>query len=177
LGADTEAGRQELTRHLEARRWEEEDVEASRRIRRGWCFGGNEFWQGLLEQVDQQRGPNHLGQEWQESQVAKAERLVQAALASRGWTEEDLAGRPKTDPVKLEIARQLRKESTMTIPWTAQRLQMGSANTLRNRLHLTLKRQLHHRFVWNLLSVSEFQLLRSSPFGLQPSFHQVVAIQ
>ncbi len=54
----------------------------------------------------------------------------------RGWTEEDWAGRPKTDPVKLEIARQLRKESTMTIPWTAQRLQMGSANTLRNRLHL-----------------------------------------
>ncbi|MEK7678465.1 MAG: hypothetical protein AAB676_21775 [Verrucomicrobiota bacterium] len=42
LGADTEAGRQELTRHLEARRWEEEDVEASRRIRRGksaWQFG------------------------------------------------------------------------------------------------------------------------------------------
>ena len=87
--------------------------------------------------MDKQRGPNHLGQEGQESQVAKAERLVQAALASRGWTEEDLAGRPKTDPLKLEIARQLRKESTMTIPWTAQRLQMGSTNTLRNRLHLT----------------------------------------
>ncbi len=47
----------ELTRHLEARRWEDKDVEASRRIRRGWCFWGNEFRQGLLEQVDQQRGP------------------------------------------------------------------------------------------------------------------------
>jgi hypothetical protein len=79
--------------------------------------------------------PNQLGQEWQESQMVNAERLVQTAIASRGWTEEDLGGGPKTDPVKLEIALQLRKESTMTIPWIAQRLQMGSANTLRDRLH------------------------------------------
>lgn len=55
---------------------------------------------------------------------------------SRGWTEEDLAGRAKTDPLKLEISRQIRKESTMTIPWRAHRLQMGNANTLRNRLQL-----------------------------------------
>lgn len=137
LAADTESGRQELIRHLEARRWEDEDVETSRRIQRGWCFGGNEFRQGLLEQVDKKRGPNHLGQEWQESQVAKAERLVKVALASMGWTEEDLAGRLKTDPLKLAIAIQLRKESTMTIPWIAQRLTMGSANTLRNRLHIS----------------------------------------
>ena len=135
LGTDTEKGREALMRHLEARRWEKEDMEANQRIRRGWCLGGEEFRQGLLEKVEKQRGPNHLGQEWQESQVVKAERLLNAALVSRGWTEDDLARGPKTDPVKMEIAMQLRKESTMTIPWIAQRLQMGSANTLRNKLH------------------------------------------
>ena len=95
-----------------------------------YCLMANHFH--LV--VETQRGPNHLGQEWQESQVEKAERLVLAAEL-RGWIEGDLAGEPKTDAVKLEIAMQLRKESTMTIPWIAQRLQMGSPNNLRNRLY------------------------------------------
>ncbi len=133
---DTDAGRRELARHLEARRWENEDVEASRRIRRGWCFGGQEFRQGLLAMVEQQRGPNHLGREWRESQVEKSERLVREELSSRAWTEEDLVQRPKTDPMKVEIARRLRKESTMTIKWIAGRLQMGSLYTLRNQLQI-----------------------------------------
>ena len=54
---------------------------------------------------------------------------------SRSVTEGDLIRESKTDLVMLEIAKQLRKDSTMMIPWIVQRLQMGSATTLRNQLH------------------------------------------
>ena len=112
-------------------------MEASRDIRRGWCFGDEEFRQELLAEVEVKRGPNHLGAEWQESQVERAERLLKVELSRQRWTEDDLRKRLKTDARKLEIARKLRRESTMTLRWIAQRLHMGSVNTLRNALRIS----------------------------------------
>jgi hypothetical protein len=51
--------------------------------------------------------------------------LVQEELASLGWQEADLAARRKGDPGKVRIARRLRAETTMTLAWIAQRLNMG----------------------------------------------------
>ena len=45
-----------------------------------------------------------------------------------GWSEADLANRRKGDAGKVAIARRLRRESTMTLRWIAQRLGMGSAS-------------------------------------------------
>ena len=42
-----------------------------------------------------------------------------------GWTEVELNCRRKGDPGKVEIARQLRRETTMTLAWIARRLQMA----------------------------------------------------
>lgn len=50
---------------------------------------------------------------------------VREELAKLGWKEADLTQRRKGDPGKVRIARQLRQETTMTLAWIAQRLQMG----------------------------------------------------
>ena len=52
-----------------------------------------------------------------------------------GWTEQDLRGRRKGDQRKVNIARRLRQESTMSLKWIAQRLQMGSWTYVSNLLH------------------------------------------
>jgi len=62
--------------------------------------------------------------------------LVREELARRRWLEKELGQKPKTDRQKARIARRLRQETTMTLTWIAQRLQMGSVNTLKNTLRL-----------------------------------------
>ena len=54
---DSLAGREELENHLEVRRAQEEGVEF-KRIRRGWCFGGETFRQELLAQARTFAGEN-----------------------------------------------------------------------------------------------------------------------
>jgi len=70
----------------------------------------------------------------------KAERLVKEELARRKWCEQDLADQPKTHRQKARMAGRLRRETTMTLAWVAQRLQMGSVNTLKNTLRLANSR-------------------------------------
>ena len=62
--------------------------------------------------------------------------MVREELARRRWLEKELRHKPKTDGQKGRIARRLRQETTMTLAWIAQRLQMGSVNTLKNTLRL-----------------------------------------
>ena len=71
-------------------------------------------------------GPHHGGKERQESAQAKAERLLAEELARSGLSAEGLAARRKADRQKVRIARRLRRESTMTWSWIAQRLAMGA---------------------------------------------------
>ncbi len=133
---DSPAGRQMFEQRMEERRWAEEQTEAWAPVRRGWCLGGEAFRKELLVQVSERRGAHHYGPELQEGEEAKAERLVQEELARRKWSEEDLAGKPKTDRKKAGIALRLRRETTMTLAWIAGRLRMGSVNTLKNTLRL-----------------------------------------
>ena len=43
-----------------------------------------------------------------------------------GWGAQDLGGRPKGDARKVRIAGRLRRETTMTLRWIAERLFMGA---------------------------------------------------
>jgi hypothetical protein len=43
-----------------------------------------------------------------------------------GWTTNELRGRRKSDPHKVRIVARLRRETTMTLEWVAQRLCMDS---------------------------------------------------
>jgi hypothetical protein len=112
------------------RRRQEELEEEFKSIERGWCVGGEAFRQELLEQVTVRPGPSHFGPAVQEAVEAQAERLTAAALKRIGWTEQELQGRRKGDPQKVELAVELRSKTTMPLGWIAQRLCMGSRGHL-----------------------------------------------
>ena len=70
----------------------------------------------------------------QETDEQKAERLVQQELGHLGWAEADLHSLRKGDQRKVAIARRLRQETTLSLKWIAQRLDMGSWTYVSNLL-------------------------------------------
>jgi hypothetical protein len=101
-----------------------------KRVERGWCLGGEEFRQELLEQVDARPGPSHFGEAVQEAEAAQAERLVVEGLKRMRWSEADLSARRKGEPGKVRLARELRSKTIMPLAWIAARLNMGSRGHL-----------------------------------------------
>ncbi|MCX6885229.1 MAG: transposase [Verrucomicrobia bacterium] len=130
---DTAAGRYEFSQRMEQRRAEENTADY-RELRRGWFVGREEFRQELLDAAGKHLGSNNYGSERRETDQQKAERIVQERLASLHWQESDLATRAKSDPVKVELARRLRRETTMSLKWIAQRVHMGTWTNVSNLL-------------------------------------------
>jgi hypothetical protein len=126
LPKDSTAGRRQFELGMEERRQRDEPGQW-KSVERGWFMGDEEFRQELLEQMEPKFGRHHGGPERQETAVSRAERLLAGELKRRGWTTDQLAGRRKGDREKVKIARRLRKETTMTLDWIAQRLNMGAA--------------------------------------------------
>ena len=81
----------------------------------------------MLAQVSERAIPRDGGEEVRQSAMAKAQRIAQAELDALGWAAPDLQGRRKSDPQKVRIAARLRRETTMTLEWIADRLRMGAA--------------------------------------------------
>ncbi len=134
IPADTAAGREHFAACLEARRRAEANGEFEPR---DWCYGSEEFRQELLNQVSHLASSRHAGEEIRQSALAKAQRIAAEELGAMHWTEQDLLGRRKGDPQKVRIAARLRRETTMTLEWIANRLHMGAAThvaTLLQRL-------------------------------------------
>ena len=131
---DTAAGRRALERAVEERRAAESDPDY-KAIRRGWCFGDPAFRQELLDQVKARVGAEHYGAERLETAEAEAEQKVRAALRTRRWRETDLRKRAKGDLGKVQIASRLREETLVTVKWIAERLSMGTAGYVNNRLY------------------------------------------
>jgi hypothetical protein len=109
---------------MEARRTED-DPKAWAGIRRGWCLGSPEFRRELLEQMEGKLGRHHGGVERQETAEQRARRLVAEELMRRGWDGAELTRRKKSDKAKVQIARRLRRETTVTWDWIAHGLVMG----------------------------------------------------
>jgi hypothetical protein len=122
---DSAAGRKELERRIEAQRLAEE-TGSYRAIRRGWCLGGEEFRQELLGQASARLGAEHYGPERREGEVVRGENLVREYLRRQGMKEADLGRTGKGDRRKVEMAMQLRAETTLSVEWIAKRLRMGS---------------------------------------------------
>ncbi|MCU0783928.1 MAG: transposase [Verrucomicrobia bacterium] len=131
---DSAAGRQELERVMEARRGAEADA-SYKPIRRGWFFGEKALKKELLGQMSERMGSEHYGEERQESQQEKAERVVGEELRRRGWTEAALEERAKGDREKVKIAVRLRQETLVTVAWISERLQMGSVANVNTLLY------------------------------------------
>lgn len=131
---DSPAGREEFARQMERRRQEEQESDYQS-IRRGWCLGREAFREDLLASAVERVGANHYGAERQETGVQKAERITAEELKGLRWSEADLQRRRKGDKGKVRTARRLRQETTMSLKWIAQRLQMGSWTYVSNLLN------------------------------------------
>ena len=128
IGQDTAAGRRQFELLMEERRKRDNPGEWNA-IRRGWCLGGEEFRQELLEAMRKPMGRGQYGGvERQESEEFKAQRIVSEELKRRRWDGRTLLARRKSDKEKVKIAGRLRRETTMTLAWIAQRLRMGTAD-------------------------------------------------
>ncbi len=138
---DTVAGRQEFERRTEERRRRDKPGDW-KAIRRGWCLGGDAFRQELLEQMSTPMGRQHYGgPERQESEAARAGRILDAELRQRKWARDDLAQRRKGDREKVKIAWRLRRETTMTLAWIGEHLAMGVAGYVAHCLRAAAKRK------------------------------------
>ena len=62
--------------------------------------------------------------------------MVAEGLTEAGWQESDLELRRKGDGVKVALARRLRRETTMSRTWIAQRLRMGHWRSAANAVRL-----------------------------------------
>ena len=131
---DSPAGRQRLEQALEERRGAEEGEEF-KPIRRGWCLGKETFRKELLAQMGERLGAEHYGEERAETAEALAEQIIAAELKRRRWKEADLKTQAKGDPTKLALAARLRAETTMTVGWIAERLEMGTRSHLNHLLY------------------------------------------
>ena len=104
-------------------------------LRRGWCLGPPEFKAQLLERMEGKLGEHHAGELKRESAAAQAERIIREELRRLRWTERDLEERAKSDPAKLALAARVRRETTLTLRWIAERLHLGSWKSCAAKLH------------------------------------------
>ena len=70
-----------------------------------------------------------------ETAETKAERIISLRLGELGWSESDLRDRAKCAREKVQIAQQLRAETTLSLKWVAQRLSMGTWTNVSNLLY------------------------------------------
>ena len=98
-------------------------------------MGPPEFRARPLERMEGKLGEHHSSRLKRESAEVKAERIVIKELKHLGWSEADLSQQPKSDPSKLALAARLRRETTLTLPWIAARLHMGTWKSLNAKLH------------------------------------------
>ena len=119
---------------MERRRAEESGADYEQ-IRRDWVLGSEAFRQELLAAAGERVGPSHYGAQRHETGLQKAERMVKDQIGRLGWDEDQLRARRKGHRAKVLLARRLRQETTMSLKWIAQRLQMGSWICVSNRLN------------------------------------------
>ena len=133
LQRDTAANRREFARRMEAINPTELGGEHDA-LRRGWKVGGEDFVDWLADKLARPSKGQTRARAEREVDEILAERLVKDCLRTVGWGLAELEGSAKGDPVKVEMARQLRAQTPMTRRWIAQRLRMGSTGYLSSLL-------------------------------------------
>ena len=131
---DNRQGRLEFSRRMEALREENADEAKYGQIRRGWRFGSEEFVARTLDRIEGKTGESQTWREQDESMEQRAKRIVEEGLRQEGWNARRLGEERKGHPVKVEMARRLRRETTMTLKWIAESLRMGTWTHVSNLL-------------------------------------------
>jgi REP element-mobilizing transposase RayT len=137
---DSAAGRREFARLTEQRR-REDLAHEFKPVERGWCLGSEEFRQELLASATESLRATHYGAERREAQESKALRLLREEMARLGWDLDALRQAGKGDERKVRLAARLRKETTMSLKWIAQHLEMGSWTHVSNLLGAKRKQE------------------------------------
>lgn len=137
---DSAAGRRQFEQRMEERRAPETGGDW-RAVRRGWCLGDATFRHELLAQAHEREREHHYGGQRRETAEEKAGRIVAEELDARGWSEAELARRPKGDAEKVGMAQRLRRETSVTLKWIAARLRMGSWSHVSNLLSAARKEE------------------------------------
>jgi hypothetical protein len=132
---DSPAGRRNWESRMEERRRNEQSDDY-KPIRRGWCLGDETFRKELLEQMDGRTGEHHYAPERREADEQKARRLISEEVKRLKWNHGELKARRKGDPGKVQVAKRLRAETTMTMRWIAKELNMGVWTHVSNLLSL-----------------------------------------
>jgi len=128
---DDARGRHSYREALEKRASEKQDGGTSdegmlKKLRRGWCFGSEEFRQRMIGMAaGAARRPS--GEILAAHNEQEAERLMAAGLESVGLRVEDLATMRKGDPRKIAVAAVVKRRTIMGNEWIARGLHMGAA--------------------------------------------------
>lgn len=130
--------RREFSRRLESMRKEANDGQALQAIRRGWKLGAEDFVDWILEKMEVTTKEAHPSRERDETEQAKARRIVQEELKRFGWSQAELKQRRKGDAKKVTLARRLREETAVSLRWIAENLHMGTWTYVSNRLYHSL---------------------------------------
>ena len=107
----------------------------------------------MLEEMDGKLGDNHPGELRRESGDAKAKRIIGEELARLGWSQSDLARRPKSDPAKLALGARLRNETTLSIREIAARLELGKPKGAKSNLHKWMRQNTTHDLAQQRLGI------------------------
>jgi len=131
------ASRIEYLRFLELRAAEEQSrtgelgaMEEYKSLRRGWCFGGDEFKAGLRDDLNRSlkelSRESVTGEPRRMHDESEAVRLLELACSEVGLICEEKGRLKKNDLRKEMVAWFLRKKTPMGLEWIAGRLEMGS---------------------------------------------------
>jgi hypothetical protein len=109
------------------------DPDAGRRgefetqMKRGWYLGGEAFCAKLLDRLSHQEGVlDSEGPQRRDSGTIQAVRLLQKALTTLNLSEAELKTRKAVDIEKQAVVWLIKMNSTVTLQWIADRLDMGN---------------------------------------------------
>ena len=107
--------------------------ELSQRYCRGWFIGSKEEKKALSKDLNEQHPDVHWeGRDLKELQEMQWEGLVKSLLKDAERTEKMIKSSKKGAPWKVEIAKQLRTQTTAGNGWIAKRLNMGHLSRVTN---------------------------------------------
>ncbi len=156
---DNASGRRNMIEHLDARAAREErercgvpDLPSERdrrfsKLRKGWYWGSQAFCERLLALVGQglaktaARGYKS-SPEVKEHGERAAEQLIEKALSSMKAEERIIEKWTRGDPRKVALAAILRKRTTVSNQWIADRLRMASSANVSQRVRTADLRRL-----------------------------------
>ena len=135
---DNVAGRREFGDLMEARQRVEghADEKLWSGIRRGWRFGAEDFLERLVEAgvAENANREIHEGDAVAETMEEKARCVIAEFLVKRKVELEELKVRRKGDPLKIELAAELRKQTAMSMGWIAKELNAGTPKSVWNAM-------------------------------------------